>query len=265
MAIINALNVKIDLVNDRKDDIMFISKILSKKTFQNNIQLAYDLFDTLCVSTNEKSLIIKKILLELTDKKTGYPNREQVLLKVIELAGDDDNADSLYIKSKAYSWLKVKYNDLAIEYLRKYLNKGVSEYAINRTLGVKIPYSNKVFLHLSEVYCELGDKLIISREYENALDAYNNMLKNDSMSKFRFGRQISYLKIADTYRRMNDLDKAIFSLENASYPNDCIDDDSTISKNYIVNEFNSSISNALNDYKIKKEQGYVFRPRKKKE
>ena len=85
------------------------------------------------------------------------------------------------------------------------------------------------------------------------------------MSKFRFGRQISYLKIADTYRRMNDLDKAIFTLENASYPNDCIDDDSTISKNYIVNEFNSSISNALNDYKIKKEQGYVFRPRKKKE
>lgn len=64
---------------------------------------------------------------------------------------------------------------------------------------------------------------------------------------------------------MNDLDKAIFTLENASYPNDCIDDDSTISKNYIVNEFNSSISNALNDYKIKKEQGYVFRPRKKKE
>lgn len=76
MVIINALNVKIDLVNDRKDDIVFISKILSKKTFQNNIQLAYDLFDTLCVSTNEKSLIIKKILLELTDKETGYPNRE---------------------------------------------------------------------------------------------------------------------------------------------------------------------------------------------
>lgn len=251
---------------------MFILNMLNKKpsTYSyNKIEVAYELFDTLSVggivSNPQNEAIVRKILLEYTDRNTGYLDREKILLKVIELAGDNNDSDSLYIKAMAYSWSKVKYNDLAVEYLRKYLNSGVSPYVINRNFGTKIPYENKVYVHLSQVYHELGDKLVTAYEYESALEAYKNMLNNDIKSRVPYGRQIPYLKIADTYRRMNNLDQSIKTLENAVYPNDCIKDDSSIPQSFYIEEFSSTINKYLKEYKEKKEKGYIFRPRKKED
>ena len=54
-------------------------------------------------------------------------NRQEVLLKAIELCGDNpSDAKSLYIVSHCYVWLGAKYRVQAIKYLEEYIAVGAS-------------------------------------------------------------------------------------------------------------------------------------------
>ena len=237
---------------------------------EKNIELAYELFSTLGIGgyiEPQNVPIIEKILNDCAVDGADYPDREKVLLKVIELASDNINSDSLYIISKAYSWAKVKYNKEAIRYLNLYLESGVSNYAISKTVGINNPESSRKYMHLADIYMALGEKYIIDYDYENALKSFNMMLENDELSRAPYGRQLPYLKIADTYRRMNRLDASIRTLEKAKYPENVFDKADDIFTYDIEKErkdFYEIIEKFLQDYKDKKERGYIYRPRNNK-
>lgn len=237
----------------------------------HNTELAYELFSTLGIGGYIKPQdvpIIAKILNDCSVDGNNYPDREKTLLKVVELASGNNNADSLYIISKAYSWSKVKYNKEAIKYLNLYLESGLSDYAISKTVGINNPESSRRYMHLSDIYMDLGEKYIVDYDYENAMNSFNLMLKNDDLSRSPYGRQLPYLKIADTYRRMNKLDDSIRTLEQAKYPTDVftnVDNIFTYDIEEEKKEFYEIIDRFLQDYKDKKERGYIYRPRKNKQ
>ena len=243
---------------------------MGEKIIDKNIELAYELILTEegifgGYSNSEYAKIIERILNECTEDGKEYPEREKVLLQVIEIAKQNINPDSLYIIGKAYSWSKVKYNKEAIKYLKMYLDGEVSDYAIKHTVGNHIPESSRKYMHLADTYGMLGDKYLIDYDYENAMKSFNLMLENDELSRSPIGRQIPYLKIADTYRRMNKLDDSIRTLEQAKYPVDVFEKGNEffeVDINQEKKEFYEIIDKFLQDYKDKKERGYIYRPRK---
>lgn len=245
-------------------------KEVKKNDNCNYIELAYDLFSTVgpVEQINPDNYeTIRKIQSDCTETGKDYPDKEKILLKVVELASKQINSDSLFIIAMAYSMSKVKENDCAIKYLNMYLESGVSEYAISRYIGVNNPECSRQYIHLSQIYSELGDKYIINYDFKNAMKSFELMLENDNLSRIPYGRQIPYLKIADTYRRMNELDNAIRTLEEARYPNDVFtkgDDGWEYNIDYHKKEFSEIINRFLADYKEKRNKGYVYKPRKSK-
>ena len=249
---------------------MFKLNFAKEKKTGNNIELAYDLFTTLGINGNAEVhkhnlSTIEKIQQDCTDSVHERPDRYKILLKIIEIAGDSNNPDSLYIISKAYSWLKVEYNKMAIKYLELYIASGGSEYAVSREIA---PYHREGnFILMSQVYHNLADKYLIDYDYDNAMKVYNSMLEMDKLSKFPYGRQLPYLGIADTYRRRNMLDNSIEIVEKANNPDDVFTSDLTGWDYNVEHEremFYSTINRFLADYKEKKDRGYIYRPRGKK-
>lgn len=232
----------------------------------NNLDLAYDLFRTLtdgvCSSETNKK-IIQRIQQELTDNGSQYPNREKILLRVIELANGSESSENMYIIAMAYSWSKAKYNDKAIEYLNKYLSNGICEKAISYEISKEFTDEQRSCLHLSNIYHELGDKYVVAYDYDNALTCFNKMLDYDAKANLPFGRQIPYLCLADVYRRLNKLDKAIDILKNAEFPKDSIHNYKTFAPMDFEADFYKPINRYLEDYKSKIEKGYKYKPRKK--
>lgn len=245
-------------------------KKVKKNDNCNYIELAYDLFSTLELGERinpDNYETIRKIQNDCTEVGKDYPDREKILLKVIELASKQINSDSLFIIAKAYSWSKVKYNDYAIKYLNMYLESGISEYAVSRYIGINNPESSRKYIHLSQIYNDLGEKYLINYDFQNAMKSFELMLENDNLSRMPYGRQLPYLKIADTYRRMNELDNAIRTLEEARYPDDVFtigDDGFEYDIERHKKDFNEIINRYLEDYKEKRNKGYIYKPRKSK-
>ncbi len=84
----------------------------------NNADLAAALFSVLGESVPHHSSLID----EANHLREEIPDREKLLLKVVELCGDLKTPKQLYLATKAYSWLGNKYYNQTIQYAGEYLH-----------------------------------------------------------------------------------------------------------------------------------------------
>lgn len=88
---------------------------------------------------------------------TQYPDRQAVLLKIIQLIGEPSTPQERYIVAKAYAWSRVKYRDKAIYYLNLYLANNIYEGAyIHKHHNFYNTLEDEKKYHLSEMYNLLG-------------------------------------------------------------------------------------------------------------
>lgn len=145
----------------------------------------------------------------------------------------------------SYRWLAIHHFNRCIELIkhtgcielvdgRKYIKFGECMYSYNI-------YSN--------IYSRLGYLYEGCRDFENAINAYNNAIEN------RPELPTAYVEVADCLRKQNEINKAIDFLEKVKTTN-----------YYISPEphscFVSVIDKHLNELYKKKEKGYIYRPRK---
>ena len=249
----------------------FLNKIFNNSPKTNTLELCWQLQNHISdiPVSKEYEKIIADIDKECTISGAQYPERQQQLLKLISLLEEYDNNDKRYLVAWAYSWSKVKYNQKAIDAMNTYIEEGLSERAINNYHGVR--EDKRKFEHLVWIYQTLGEEYIKNNEYEKAMECFDKELENSIKCGFIYGWHLPYLHIADVYRRMNKLDLAIKTLDDAKPPKEIyFTDDSFLvnSKEEIVERENrmsyETLNKFKNDYIEKKQRGYVFRPKKEK-
>lgn len=177
-------------------------------------------------------------------------NRQEVLLKAIELCGDNpSDAKSLYIVSHCYVWLGAKYRVQAIKYLEEYIAVGASWSGTPKSVIDMGNYSfNQLSGNKASVYHYLGKAYEGEYMFEKAENAYKEA--EELCPEFA-----TYsVCVANTFVKRNDLEKALNYLQNkkqTSYYKNNIDD------------YKMLLDNALIDIKSKIDKGYVYKPRKK--
>ena len=118
--------------------------------------------------------------------------------------------------------------------------------------------------HLSIMYQMLGDAYDKDRNLDKALTAYKKCLE------FTPESQVPYIKIANIFRKKNDLDSAIKILEAAisSKYYHKVEYKTIDGLSYNPPMYNDDFIVAINSYYEKylemKKRGYVYRPRKSK-
>lgn len=184
-----------------------------------------DLFDARLYQPyvkNERNKYIKNFFWDCKDIQDS-------LNKIILECEKNDTPESRYFKALALAWSRIEYNDKAIEALEEYLEREPYNAYNNDN-------ASKAFIlgYLGKAYEKKYD-------YDTALKIYNEQVTLDTS-------QIPLISIAEIHRKKNDLDSAIKLMENAIKSNNKKIDKEVI-KRY------------LEDYKLKKEKGYIFRNR----
>ena len=161
-------------------------------------------------------------------------NIQDSLNKVIEYCGEPNTPKARYYYAITYAWSRIEYNELAIKYLKLYLSN-----------ELYLPHKNKIF-HLYEMNDYLGQAYEKGKYLDKALKQYEKCLNIYPQS------QIPYLRIANIYRKMNELNKSIDILDKSK---------STIY--YKENkEFKEIIDRYYDDYQEKIKKGYIYKSRK---
>lgn len=222
----------------------------------DNTELASQLFDTQIVGSNVDRKYQKqifKILKDCTSNGSKYPERQQVLLKIIDLIGEPKTSKERFIVAKAYAWSRSNYNDKAIKYLELYLSNDLYSEAMNKSYSLK----ERTKYHLSEMYGYLAKAYIKNYDFEKALSVYQFLIDKypDDVP--------SYMGKCETLIKLNHLEECHSWLLNCKK-----------SKYYIFNEkfpetstenwFYFTINRLLEDVENKIKKGYKYRPRKTK-
>lgn len=222
----------------------------------DNTELAQQLFNTqiLGMSTSKKyQHHVNKILKQCTPKGDKYPERQQVLLKVIELIGEPNTSKERFIVAKAYAWSRADYRKQAIKYLNLYLNNELYNEAINTN---NFPSSQALQYHLSEMYGYLGKAYIGEYEFEKALSTYEyiiNKFPNDSFA---------YIGKCEVLIKQNKLlECRDWLLQSQKLPFYKLN--KTNGKTEEENHFHFTLNRLLKDVENKINKGYIYRPRKK--
>lgn len=103
-------------------------------------------------------------------------NREQNLMKIIELCGKPDSPMELYLCEKAYSWLGKNYCRQTIQFAERYLESDGWDDLCGRTEiveGIQVDYEESrragVLIDLAKAQEEIGE---LKEAYSNCLRAY---------------------------------------------------------------------------------------------
>ncbi|MFR2570942.1 MAG: hypothetical protein ACLS90_04465 [Clostridia bacterium] len=224
----------------------------------DNTELAYQLFETQMLGGNvnkKYKYSVNKVLKECTPKGDLYPERQQVLLKIIDLIGDPKTPKERFIVAKTYAWSRAEYRNDAIQYLELYLNNPLYKEAyINN--GYDTPEKNKLH-HLSEMYGYLGKAYIGEYDFDKALSTYEYMInifpENPS----------AYMGKCETLIKQNELSKCydwLLNCKKLPYYKLNKQNGKTEEENW----FHFTINRLIKDVKEKIDKGYIYRPRKNK-
>ncbi len=241
---------------------------ISKTAEIDTVDLALYLLSTLSIGsiTPEKYKQTVENELRLCDvNNTGFPDRQTLLLRIIELAGNPDTPKQRYLLAKAYSWSHAEYRPQAIKYLNLYLN---SDPYCGAYENVYIPedknnpssWVSPKNQHLSEMYSALGDAYLGEYMNQEALYAYQKA--NEYAPSF-VG---TYYAMANAYTHMNELEHALDVFENAKNSPYYLTRnwyDKISGQNREIT-FWKSIDAGEKEIREKIERGYVYRPRKTK-
>lgn len=224
----------------------------------DNTELAYQLFETQMLGGNvnkKYKYSVNKVLKECTPKGDLYPERQQVLLKIIDLIGDPKTPKERFIVAKTYAWSRAEYRNDAIQYLELYLNNPLYKEAyINNVYDT--PEKNKLH-HLSEMYGYLGKAYIGEYDFDKALSTYEYMInifpENPS----------AYIGKCETLIKQNELSKCydwLLNCKKLPYYKLNKQNGKTEEENW----FHFTINRLIKDVKEKIDKGYIYRPRKNK-
>ena len=190
---------------------------LSNEDRVNKVALAEYLLSSLSMGATvpkQYEKIVEKECAACDVNHTGYPDRQTLLNRIIELAGTPESPRQRYILAKAYSWSHAEYRKQAIEYLNVYLNNELYENAYNK---IDIPddkenprsWVSAKNHHLYDMYIALGDACLGEYLYEDALEAYTQA------NRYAPSYSSTWNKMAKAYVRMNDLPSALNVYEEA--------------------------------------------------
>lgn len=219
----------------------------------NNSNLAEQLFNTQTlgkVIDNKYLYQINAILKECTPPDSKFPERQQVLLKIIDLIGEPSTPKERFIVAKAYAWSRADYRKKSIHYLEMYLHNELYYGAMRDNTPESLQS------HLSEMNDYLAKAYIGEYDFEKALNIYQNMIK-------QFPNDVpSYIGKCEVLIKQNKLDECHKWLtESKKLPY------YKLNKNYGETEpenwFYFTINRLLKDVNDKINKGYKYRPRKK--
>ncbi len=238
------------------------------KSLQNDpVEIAYYLFSTLSVGKEtppQYSEIIRREL-ELCDKNnTGYPDKQTLLNRVIELVGPPDTQKQRYLLAMAYSWSHAEFRAKAIEYITLYLQNELFEDAYNNIIIPEDPANPASWVspknqHLSEMYLALGNAYLGENLNQEALSSFQ------MANEYAPSNSSTYYAMAKAYTHMNDLRGALSVFQSAKQ-----------SKYYVSRRWYDRVSGKYRDIVFWKsidagekeilekiQKGYIYRPRKK--
>jgi tetratricopeptide (TPR) repeat protein len=228
------------------------------KNKEYNLELSQALFKSLQLNIEFGSNPIHKKAKQIAEKAKG---RHEVLDKIIELCQNIEHPKSYYLIGMAYVWKGAKFRREAIYYLEKYLNTPIEIEESYYSREGKLVDGYTTGIQISHVYKDLGKCYEGEYEFEKALESYQKAAKLDPSIPS------AYVFIAQVLVKMNKLDKAIEVIQkakNSRYYAPIKTISQFDGKIYYDDTFKIVIDNYLEDLKIKKEKGYVYRPRKKK-
>ncbi len=237
-----------------------IRKLFGEKNIPvDNVELASQLFNTQVLGNgiNPKYIHqVNKILKSCTPKGKKYPERQQVLLKVIELIGEPQNAKERFLVAKSYAWSRVSYRDSAIHYLKIYLNNPLyTEAYIHAFHNYNDSLEKRKLYHLSEMYGYLGKAYIGKYEFNKALLIYEYMIS--IFPEY----PPSYMGKYEVLIKQNKLlycKNWLINCKSLPYYKLTKQYGETENENW----FHFTITRLLNDIEEKIKNGYVYRPRK---
>lgn len=267
---INILNIKKFSVEELKNkvntststNISSFSEHAPSKTnyILKNVDLAEQLFNTQVLGETVDSIYkhqVNKILKQCTPKNKQYPERQQVLLKVIDLIGEPATPKERFLVAKAYSWSRVEYREKAIHYLELYLNNELYKEAyihqfrnINDTEEIQKKY------HLNEMYGYLAKAYIGTYDLAKALEIYEYLIsifpKHPLAYRGKCECLIKQNKLKECYNWLIEVQKLPYYKLNKKY-----------SETAPENWFYYTINSLLNDVTEKLDNNYVYKSRKK--
>lgn len=235
----------------------FLTKLLNLN-ITNNVELASQLFNTQMLGItidNKYKYQVNNILKECTPKGDKYPEKQQVLLKIIELIGEPKTPKERFLVAKSYAWSRANYRHQAIKYLELYLNNELCSEIIESYSSNS--YQEGLKHHLSEMYDYLGKAYIGEYNFDKALLVYETLI-----SKFP-DNPPAYIGKCETLIKQNKLQECyqwLIECKKLSYYK--------FNKKYIEtspeNWFYFTINRLLQDTEEKIKKGYKYKPRKSK-
>lgn len=244
----------------------FLTNLFSKDI--DNVELALQLFETQMLGGGNNSKYQKqvdRILKDCTPADSEYPERQEVLLKIIELIGEPKTPKERFIVAKAYAWSRANYRTQAIKYLELYLNDDLYEDEYSKThhniYGRTPSLEEEKNIHIADILQYLGKAYEGEYEFEKALKCYE---KENELIYFW---PHSYANLVNIYTKMNMLDKAFTICKQAKkspfykktrYKDELLDE-------YFTDDtFKSVINDLYKDTKEKIEKRIYLQTKKKK-
>lgn len=217
-------------------------ELFKTKTIRD-IEVAYWAFQTFGMGVElptQYKRAVEKLLAQ-------HETRIEQLKAIAALCRDDKTPKALWIKAYAYVWAGASCRREAIIALTEYLQGEIYFDGPNDMIGLGSTKVRRYDALRAEACIYLGKAYDGEYEFENALACFRRAFIFDATS---YG---VYLMIADTYRKMNNLELAIHTLEVAKEKTSPRDD------------MQFSFNEALVDLRAKKARGYIYRPRKPRE
>lgn len=227
---------------------------LKNGIMSNNPDLALKLFDTIAVSTgnNNNNIIEQKLINDILKE---CKSRQEILNKVIEICGVPKTPKQRYIYAKAYLWSNKKYRKKAIYYTELYLsNQLYDDIYLHRFRYYDQPLEERKNEHISDLYLDLAkvyekmyifDKAILNSEIAIELVPYCPLAYRTKVSCL-----IKDNKIDEAINYLKDVKKSKYYTKSDKYAPDTL-------------WFMNTIDELLNNCKIKKENNYIYKPRRK--
>lgn len=232
--------------------------------FNKNVELAEQLFNTQILGTDvdlQYKQQVNKILNECTPRDKKYPERQQVLLKVVELIGEPKTPKERFLVAKSYAWSKVQYRDKAIYYLKLYLENELWKDAyIHKIHNYGDTERESKLYHLKEIYEYLAKAYIGKYDFDEALKIYEYLINIFPEHPSAYcGKYECLLK----QNKLNECFEWIKKVKKSKYYKIYYKD--TILNTKIKDTwFKDTIDNILNDVVEKIKKGYIYKPRKNK-
>lgn len=211
------------------------------------------------------------------------PKRSQLFNQAIRLIGNPTTSKQRYILAISYYWLGANYRKDTIKYLTSYIQNGIWEGAYvegSTAISNLFPLSDKEN-HIAQMYEYLANAYDGEYEFEKAVAARESALSYCNYSP------TPYIQLADTYRKLNRLDLSLQVLkkakQNALYKlgiklinnpnytivkhnsNDLFKIQQQEYKEMLARDFASAIDIKYSEIENKIDNGYIYRPRKRKE